>query len=159
MKRFLGLFFILCVVAGCSKSDSSIHRKMVAAAYYYQDAEAGRHFTFYLVEKKADLVQSPDDPNAMEVTKYVCLEFYSGAETPQGTYLLTDSFIDTKMDVGEAIAFDNCYLKGQQGYIPNGTVEIGDNTIAIHGTMKNGREYTLSYSGPFQQTGNITTFL
>lgn len=156
MKRIICLLFILSVVAGCSKSGASVHRKMAAAAYYYQDGEAGRYFTFYLVEKKENLVQNPDDPNAMKATGYAKITFLSAAETPQGSYSLIDPFADT--NVGEAIAYDHCKMR-ESGYIISGTVKIGDDTIVVDGTMDNGREYSLSYSGPFQQTGFVTTFV
>jgi hypothetical protein len=156
MKRIICLLFILSVVAGCSKSDAPIHRKMAAAAYYYQDGDAGRFFSFYLVENKSNLIQNPDDPNAMKAANYVMIDVCSEAETPQGSYSLIDPYQQEM--TGEAHAYDNCRQK-ERGSIISGTVEIGDNTIAISGTMDNGKEYSLSYSGPFQQTGFITTFV
>ena len=92
----------------------------------------------------------------MKATGYAWITFLSATETPQGSYSLIDSFADT--DVGEAIACDNCKMR-DGGYITSGTVNIGDDTIVVNGTMDNGREYSLSYSGPFQQTGNISTFV
>ena len=73
-----------------------------------------------------------------------------------GSYSLIDDFADKK--VGGASACDHCKMR-ESGSIISGTVKIGDDTIVVDGTMDNGREYSLSYSGPFQQTGFVTTFV
>lgn len=163
MKKLIYLFLAAIMIAmasatGCSKADDDgpVKRSMVAAAYYSMEAEAGVKFTFYLVDNKNNLVQNPDDPNAMKVTNYVEIEVMSSSETPQGTYSLANVFSD--LDPGNAVAIDNCG-KNPIGYIKNGTVTIGSNTISINGSTEKGQDYSLSFSGPFQKTGYITTFV
>jgi len=143
---------------GCSKAadnDGPIKRTMVAAAYYSMEAVDGVKFTFYLVDNNNNLIQDTDNPNEMEATKYVWIKVMSSSNTPQGTYTLTDD-IYSDLDPGYAIVNDDCD-KEQIGYIDNGTVSIGSNTISISGTTRTGRNYSLSFSGPFQKTGYITS--
>ena len=163
MKKLFSLFLAAIMITlasatGCSKADDDgpVKRSMVAAAYYSMEAEDGVLFTFYLVDNKNNLVQKPNDPNAMEVTQYVMIEVMSSSKTPQGTYSFADRFSD--LDPGSAVAFDNCG-KSQIGYIKNGTVTIGSNTISINGSTEKGQDYSLSFSGSFQKTGYITTFV
>lgn len=163
MKKLIYLFLAavmitLVTATGCSKAedDGPVKRTMVAAAYYSMEADDGVKFTFYLVDNKNNLVQNPDDPNAMKVTNYVEIEVMSSSETPQGTYSFADRFSD--LDPGSAVAIDNCG-KNPIGYIKNGTVTIGSNTISINGSTEKGQDYSLSFSGSFQKTGYITTFV
>ena len=149
MKRIsylMAVLMVLVAVAGCDKSGAPIHRKMAAAAYWYEDRVPGRYFSFCLVMDKADMVPDPNISDALVVTAgFVWLTFLVDSDTPQGSYSL---------DVREAVARDEC-KSNEKGYITTGTVTVGDNKITIIGTMDNGRKYRLSYSGPFQQTGRI----
>ncbi len=166
MKRLFYLLPILAVIAGCSRTDAgngdspekgAIDRTMVCAAYYFQETDNGVHFTFYLTEDKANLLQIPGDPNGMQITRYVTIELMSASSSPQGTYSLRN-YSEHAFGKGEAILTDNCD-KHSIGPVEDGTVVIGDNTITVTGTLGDGRSYKVSYSGPFQRTGYINTFI
>lgn len=165
MKKTVYLFLAAIMVAltsatGCSKAadddGGSIKRTMVASAYYSMETDNGVKFTFYLVDNKANLIQNPNEPDEMMATKYVWIEVMSSSTAPQGTYSLTDVFSD--LDSGHSVVFDNCDSK-QIGYIKNGTVTIGNNMITVSGSTDKGKDYSLSFSGTFQKTGFITTFV
>ena len=164
MKRLLYLLPILAVMAGCSgtnagsgNGDGPIERTMACAAYYFQETDNGVHFTFYLTEDKENLVQIPDDPNGMKITRYVTIEFLSASSSPQGTYSLK-GFLAHTFGKGEAILYDNCD-SSSLGPVEEGTVVIGNNSVSVTGTTANGRSYKVTYSGPFQRTGYINTFV
>ena len=164
MKRLLYLLPILAVMAGCSgtnagsgNGDRPIERTMACAAYYFQETDNGVHFTFYLTEDKENLVQIPDDPNGMKITRYVTIEFLSASSSPQGTYSLK-GFLAHTFGKGEAILYDNCGSPSL-GPVEEGTVVIGNNSVSVTGTTANGRSYKVTYSGTFQRTGYINTFV
>ena len=149
-------FAVLTGITGCSKAGGPVHRKMAAAAYYYQETSDGYSYTFYLVEKSGNLIPDPDDALAMKAANYVHLCFTSASESLMGTYTLTDDVYD--LPVGKAYVYDNCDHRNLN-YITGGTLEVGDGTITITGSSSDGRSYSLSYSGLFQRTGYITTFV
>lgn len=159
MKRLLYLLPLLAVMAGCSETNvvGPIERNMACAAYYSQDTDNGTHFTFYLSEDKENLIQNPADPNGMKITQYAAIEFLSASATPQGTYTLK-GYLAHDFGKGEAILYDDCESPSL-GPVEEGTVVIGNNTISVTGTTPDGRVYKLTYSGPFQRTGYITTYL